>query len=186
MDMKMKWNSKYKERLNQSKVVEPNARLMNMAHYLKGGIALDLACGLGGNSFYLGQLGYQVEAIDISDIAIDCIQKQAKRNQLQIHAQVSDLTAFNQLDFSECSFDVVVMTYYLDRSLFPSVKKLVKKKGYFFMETFFQSSLTENQGVSNQYKLRPQELLTEFAEWNVLFFEENEREGRQTIFCKKS
>jgi len=27
--------------------------------------------------------------------------------------------------------------------------------------------------------------LNEFADWNILLFEENELEGRQTIFCQK-
>ncbi|MDR6123102.1 hypothetical protein QFZ87_002699 [Bacillus sp. SLBN-46] len=53
------------------------------------------------------------------------------------------------------------------------------------METFYQSPIDENQGVSNQYKLQPKELLTEFGDWKVHFFEEVDNESRQTIFCKK-
>ena len=185
MNSRTKWNTKYKERLNQLEVPEPNPRLKSLSAYLNGGTALDLACGLGGNSLFLARMNYKVQAIDISDVAINYIQKQAAKDHLKIEPRVSDLTQINNLQLQEQSFNLVVFSYYLDRSLFPFVKRIIKEDGYFFMETFYQSPLTENQGVSKQYKLQPKELLAEFGDWNVLFFEENEQEGRQTIFCQK-
>jgi tellurite methyltransferase len=185
MNSRMKWNSKHKERLDQQRPPEPNPRLKNLSAYLTGGRALDLACGLGGNSFFLARLNYKVEAIDISDVAIQYIQEQVSRDNLTIHPKVCDLMEINNQLWRNQSYDLVVITYYLDRSLFPFVKNLVKEEGYFFMETFYQSPQTENLGVSNQYKLQPKELLTEFSDWKVLLFEENEQEGRQTIFCQK-
>ena len=185
MNSRMKWNSKHKERLDQQRPPEPNPRLKNLSAYLTGGTALDLACGLGGNSIFLAQLNYEVEAIDISDVAIHYIQEQVSRDNLTIHPKICDLTELNNKHWRNQSFDLVIITYFLDRSLFPLVKTLVKQDGYFFMETFYQSPLDENQGVSNQYKLQPKELLTEFGDWKVHFFEEVENESRQTIFCKK-
>ncbi|WP_413298991.1 methyltransferase domain-containing protein [Bacillus sp. 1P10SD] len=185
MNSRMKWNSKHKERLDQQRPTEPNSRLKDLPAYLTGGRALDLACGLGGNSFFLARLNYEVEAIDISDFAIHYIQEQVSRDNLTIHPKVCDLTELKNQHWCNQSFDLVVITYFLDHSLFPIVKTLVKQDGYFFMETFYQSPLDGNQGVSNQYKLQPKELLTEFSDWKVLLFEENEHEGRQTIFCQK-
>jgi tellurite methyltransferase len=49
MDSKSKWNLKYEERLIQNEEPTPNKRF-----------ALDLACGLGGNSLFLAQLNYKV------------------------------------------------------------------------------------------------------------------------------
>jgi tellurite methyltransferase len=184
METGTKWNTKYKEQLEQKKSPLANQRLENLSLYLKGGRALDIACGLGGNSLFLAKMNYQVQAVDISDIAITYIQEQAAKHNLTIDPQKCDLTDLNKLQWPSDSFNLVVITYYLDRELFPTVKRIIAENGYFFMETYFQSP-QNNQKISNQYKLRPRELLSEFEDWKILFYEENEQEGRQTIFCQK-
>ncbi|MCM3567632.1 bifunctional 2-polyprenyl-6-hydroxyphenol methylase/3-demethylubiquinol 3-O-methyltransferase UbiG [Neobacillus mesonae] len=185
MDDKTKWNSKYKKRLKEFTEPVPNARLLNLSHYLKGGKALDIACGLGGNSFFLAEKNYQVEAVDLSEAAIHYVQEQARKYQFQIDTKVCDLTKWNKLNWNPSSFDLVVMTYYLDRSLFPKVKDIVKENGYLFMETFYNSPKTVGKSVSSRYKLMSKELAAEFGDWTIHFFEENEQEGRQSIFCQK-
>jgi tellurite methyltransferase len=185
MNSRIKWNAKHKDRLKSVRVPEPNPRLMKQSGYLTGGEALDLACGIGGNSIFLARLNYEVQALDISDVAIQFIRKQVAKNNLSIHPVVCDLTELRLQPWCKQSFDLVVITYYLDRLLFPIIKSLIKEKGYFFMETFYQSRQTETSRVSNQYKLQPKELLTEFSDWKVLFFEECETEGRQSVFCQK-
>ncbi|MEH7355636.1 class I SAM-dependent methyltransferase [Neobacillus drentensis] len=185
MNTKSKWNTKHKDRLSDLIEPAPNPRLKDLSAYLNGGTALDLACGLGGNSLFLARLNFQVEAVDISDVAISYIQERAINDKLTIHPIVCDLTIWNELNWQNNSFDSVVITYYLDRTLFPLVKSIIKENGYFFMETYYQSPQNVNQGVSNQYKLQPKELLVEFGDWKVLMFEENKQEGRQTIFCQK-
>ena len=183
MNHQDKWNKKHEDRLNDLKELQPNARLKNLSLYMKGGKALDIACGLGRNSIFLAQSGYEVLAVDFSEVATELIQKEALEKSLEISTLTADLTNFESLPMEKHSCDFVNMTYYLDRSLFPFIKKLIKPNGYFFMETYY---LTPNaQKVSDQYKLQSNELLTEFRGWKVLFFEENEQEGRQTIFCQK-
>jgi tellurite methyltransferase len=78
------------------------------------------------------------------------------------------------------------LTYYLDRSLFPLIKEVIRTDGYLFFETFYDNGANGNQHISNTYKLKSNELLSEFREWKILFFEENEQEGRQTIFCQNT
>ncbi|MGJ7922642.1 class I SAM-dependent methyltransferase [Neobacillus sp. LXY-4] len=185
MNPKTKWNSKHKERINNAEEPAPNERLMKLSSYLNGGLALDLACGLGGNSVFLARLNYEVEAIDISEVAIQYIAEQAAIHKLEMDAHMYDLTEMNHLKLHHSSYNLVVITYYLDRSLFPLVKSIIKENGYFFMETFYLSPYNKNEGVSNQYKLYSNELLTEFADWKILYYEENEQDGRQTIFCEK-
>lgn len=182
MDSKTKWNAKYQQKLEQLEKLEPNPRLKKISYLLKGGTALDLACGLGENSVFLARLNYQVQAIDISEVAIQFVRKQAEFENLSIEPVVRNLSDW---EGSNQAYDLVVITYYLDRTLLSKVKNLIKEKGYIFMETFYQVPNRVNTGISVQYKLQPKELLEVFKDWNVLFFEENEEEGRQMIFCQK-
>jgi tellurite methyltransferase len=186
MNVKDKWNLKHSDRLTHLKEPQPNPRLKKLASYFKeGGTALDIACGLGGNSLFLAGMNNQVEAIDISDVAINHVQELAAKENLSVQPRVADLTEMNALSRQNDPFDFIIMSYYLDRSLFPVVKDLLKNGGYFFMETYYQSPFTQNQMVSDQFKLQSNELLAEFGDWKVLYFEENEQEGWQSIFCQK-
>lgn len=184
MDPKHKWNDKHKNRLKSLEQLAPNARLKKLLPYLTGGSALDFACGLGANSLFLAEIGYEVQALDISDVAIQYIKEEAGKQELPVQAFVGDLTDYSNLNLKESSFDLVVITYYLDRLTFPFVKSIIKEDGYLFMETFYLSPHNETQGVSNQYKLRSNELLSVFGDWQVHFYEENIQEGRQTVFVR--
>lgn len=185
MDSQKKWNQKYSDKLMDRVLPEPNRRLVELTAYLDGGSAIDLASGLGGNSLYLAEHGYDVSALDISEVAIQFVQEQADQHNLNITASIADLTK-DTAAFSNHKYDLAVMTYYLDRSLFPLIKQVLNTDGYMFFETFYKNDSAAQKHVSNEYKLNSNELLNEFREWKILFFEENEQEGRQTIFCQKT
>lgn len=184
-ESKDKWNQRYKEKLNSGKVHSINGRLKNLEHYfVNGGKALDFACGLGQNSLFLAEKGYTVQAVDISDVAIKYLQEKAREKQLDVVGRVEDLTVRSSLNFSENSFDLIITTNYLDRDILPYLQAAVRESGLFFMETFYQQDKYLH-GVSERYQLTSQELLTEFTGWQILYYEENEQEGRQTVFCRK-
>jgi len=185
MNIRNKWNLKHSNRINQLEEHLPNVRLKTNSHQLEGGLALDLACGLGMNSFYLAQQNYEVHAVDISEVAIQYVKEQATKHSLPIYPCLCDLTDCKKLKLAANTYDLVVITYFLDRTIFPLVKSIVKEKGYFFMETFYNSPLNKNQDISNEYKLQPKELLSIFDNWKIHFYEENEQEGRQTVLCQK-
>lgn len=185
MDDKTKWNKKYIERIEKKEAGEANERLVNLlTTYKNGREALDVACGLGTNSMFLAKNGFKVHAVDISDVAIKELNRKISEEQLPIQGHVCDLTKANINLFSD-SYDLIINTYYLDRSLFPLIKNLVKQNGYLFMETFFLSPCNTNKHISDTYKLHSQELIKEFSNWQILYFEEDEGEGRQTILVRK-
>jgi tellurite methyltransferase len=185
MEAKEKWDNKYQDIISSKEEREPNERLLKVTPHIKGESAIDIACGLGGNSFFLAESGFNVTALDISDVAINFVSEQAEIRGLEIRAYAADMSKGTDFPFPAESYDLAVITYYLDRSIFPQVKEMVKSKGYFFMETFFKTSVPGKKTVSEKFKLESNELLREFIDWTILFFEECEYERRQTILCKK-
>ncbi|WP_141014058.1 SAM-dependent methyltransferase [Nocardioides sambongensis] len=55
----------------------PNQRLVEQASELDPGTALDVACGEGGDALWLAGRGWQVTAVDISQVALDKVAAHA-------------------------------------------------------------------------------------------------------------
>ena len=68
---KIRWDKKYKTQILPTKTVEVVKRYANLA---KGKKALEIACGMGRNAKFLAKQGFEVEALDISPIAIKSLQ----------------------------------------------------------------------------------------------------------------
>lgn len=65
------------------------ARLVSPPHH--AGIVLDCACGIGTQSIALAQLGYSVEASDLSSAEIARAQREASRRHLSIAFRTDDM-----------------------------------------------------------------------------------------------
>jgi SAM-dependent methyltransferase len=122
---------------------------------------LDLACGLGGNALMLAEQGLEVTAWDLSPVAIQRLSEIAGRRGLcNLLAEVRDL---EQSPLPVQSFDVIVVSYYLDRDLVPHIIAALKPGGLLFYQTFTRIALGE-QGPSNpEYRLGDNELLQLFG-----------------------
>ena len=56
------------------------------------GLALDIACGQGTNALALAALGMEVDAWDISAVAIEQLKDAAHRQRLAVNARIVDIT----------------------------------------------------------------------------------------------
>lgn len=70
------WDWRYGER-EQSWSGRPNAALVDMVEDMPPGRALDLGAGEGGDAIWLARQGWQVTAVDISEVAIDRARRAA-------------------------------------------------------------------------------------------------------------
>jgi len=151
-----KWNARYAY-ANQS-APRPADVLIKGAEYLPQlGLAVDIACGLGGNAFFLAEQGFSVQAWDISSAAITSIQQRSESQtpQPSVVAALRDVVA----DPPEPnSFDVIVVSRFLDRSLCSSLVAALRPNGVLFYQTF-------TAGLSNP------DFLLESNELSVLFNE---------------
>src|SRR3989338_848709 len=73
------WNAKYTIGAYASSK-NPRRLLIELFPLLPRGRALDIACGEGRNAIFLAKNGYNVDAIDISDIAIERGKKTAEKD----------------------------------------------------------------------------------------------------------
>jgi SAM-dependent methyltransferase len=88
--------------------IEPNIFLVPRANELTPGRALDLACGEGRNALWLAERGWDVTAVDFSEVAVERGRAWAEERGLTVDFQVADVIEFTP---AAGAFDLVVLFY---------------------------------------------------------------------------
>jgi len=117
--------------------------------------ALDIACGFGGTSLYLASLGYQVDAVDVSGVALAQARAEASRRGLHISLIQADLTRWW---VPPSCYDLIVVRYYLNRDLMPQVSRGLRASGLLFVETRNVRYLSVRAGFDPAFLLQFGEL----------------------------
>lgn len=167
MSDQTKWDAIYR-----NKEYSPTASfvLTQNQHLLpRHGVALDLACGQGGNAVLLAKAGLDVSAWDISSIAIKQLQDFTALNNVTINGQVRDVVASPP---EANSLDVLVVSFFLDRGLCKHLLAALRPGGLLFYQTYCQQKV-EQQGPSNaNFLLADNELLSLFSTMKVRVYRE--------------
>jgi len=134
----------------------PTPLLVETAQELPPGRALDLACGNGRNAAWLAEHGWKVTAVDRSPVAIPAVD-----------THVADLEK-HEFPIGEASWDLIVVSLYLQRDLFEPIKRGLKPGGIaivivLMMEPGHEQSL---------FRVRPGELAKYFEGWEILHYYE--------------
>jgi len=166
-DIQTKWDTIYNNKENSptsSLVLTQNQHLLP-----QNGTALDLACGQGGNAMLLAKAGLEVSAWDVSLVAIKQLRSFADLNNLTINAQVRDVvTSPPEVN----SLDVLVVSFFLDRSLCRQLLAALRPRGLLFYQTYCQQKV-DQQGPSNtDFLLADNELLSLFSTMKVRVYRE--------------
>ena len=170
-DSKPDWNDRWRERADQPFTVDP--WLLAVAPLLPhSGRALDLACGRGRHALFLAERGLSVTALDRSAEALAQLHHEATRRALAIETRQVDLEAAPQLP--PACFDVVLLFFYLQRSLLPQLREAVRPGGLIVMRTFSSAGPFPGGPENPDFVLRPGELLEIFAGWEILRHEEGQ------------
>ncbi len=168
-----KWDRRYAQGPADSPA--PAQVLSEYAHLLpESGTALDLACGRGGNALFLARRGLEVHAWDISKAAIDGLGHQAKSEGLEIRTCECDV---NESPPSSNMFDVICVSFYLERAIAGQIMEALKPRGLLFYQTFTHERVTDDGPGNPSYRLGPNELLELFAPLHVLAYREEGRTG---------
>lgn len=149
----------------------PAAWLVEHAPLLpRHGRALDVACGDGRNARLLARLGLDVDAVDVSDVAIDALRATAAERAPGVRPRVLDL---EREPLPEHAYDVVVSFLYLQRDLFAALERALRPGGWLLFETFARAHVVElGNRISPDYVLGANELLHAFASLHVRHYRE--------------
>lgn len=162
-----KWDSIY-ETCDHSEPIE--VLITNSFLLPKTGCALDLACGLGENALLLAELGLQTQAWDVSSIALNRLKQRAKQQNLEISTKQLFVMA-NLLPKN--TFDVIVVSRFLDRSLSDAIIAALKSGGLLYYQTFVREKLADSGPKNPDFLLQRNELLELFSELKVVAYREN-------------
>lgn len=106
--MKDKWNKKYASE-DYFFGKNPNDFFKETIDKLEPGKALFIGEGEGRNSVYAASIGWDVDAIDISDVGMTKAKKLADEKNVEINYQLSDAFQYN---YSENYYDAIFLIYF--------------------------------------------------------------------------
>jgi len=134
---------------------------------------VDIAGGTGRHAVPLARLGKRVVLVDISSLAVAT----ARAAEATIDGVIADVA---NLPLSPGRFGVVLVTNFLDRTIFPELVRLVAPGGFLVYETYTTEHLElVSRGLaraptSTEYLLRPGELRELVAPLTVIEYQEGE------------
>lgn len=177
---KIKWDKKYQENPELLQDRDVSKKLKYIVNNIQGKTALDLACGTGRNSIYLANYGFEVEALDISEVAINALKEKDITN---VSTQLIDLEGFIPM---QNTYDLIVMTNYLDREIIPHLSRALKQNGVLFIETYMDHEDNNKSKSNPAFLLKKDELKTYFDDkFEVLQYEEFDNESYEMFRMKK-
>jgi ubiquinone/menaquinone biosynthesis C-methylase UbiE len=101
-------------------------------YFPKDGKLLDIGCGQGQDSRYFAENGYNVTALDFSEVGIKIAKE--KSNYPNLEYKISDISA--TLPFDDSSFDIIyshLAIHYFSKdkteSIFKEIKRVLKSEG---------------------------------------------------------
>jgi rhodanese-related sulfurtransferase len=176
----------------------PSSWLVDNADLLpQGGRALDVACGAGRHALLLAAAGFDVTAIDRDTAALDRLRLQSERLGLPLKTEVIDLESGDTGKAAESaaaragsqeaaappqvlapdSYDLVLVTRYLYRPLFPHLIRSLAPGGTLIYETFLEQQAERGHPKNPAFLLKPGELSTLIAPLTILRHREGDYDG---------
>lgn len=177
--LKQRWDQRHAEAVDLGQVA---GVLAENLHLLPAtGEALDLACGRGASALQLARAGLRVTAWDLSSVAIGRLSRGAQEQGVPVVAEVRDVIA-NPPPADR--FDIILVSYFLERSLAPALMAALRPGGLLFYQTFSRIAVS-NDGPSNPtYRLGDNELLQLFRPLNLRLYREEGRLGDTARGCR--
>ena len=188
-DDQIRWDRQHAETQTEPDAAPFMREIFESQHWdVAPGRALDIACGSGRHALFLAERGFDVNAVDISSVALAHGAERARKKSLSISWQQADL---ENCTHETAAYDLIVNIDYLQRSLLPVIKAALRVGGFVIFETYLIDQQTIGHPKNPNYLLRHNELLDEFRDFRVLYYREGRlinhhgRSFRAGIFAQK-
>jgi tellurite methyltransferase len=169
------WNQRYQEGSHAS--LEPDPFFVRAyrefvePRFKYVGRALDLAGGVGRHALYLAERGWLVTLMDISEVALKQARRQAELLDVHIFAEQTDLT---EAQLPEDAFDLIVVFFYLERSLLSQTAAALRPGGVLIYKTYTEEQQKLSGGPTHpMHLLQSGELKSAFADLEILHYNES-------------
>ncbi len=148
--------------------------------------ALDVACGAGRNALYLAILGYSVDAVDISTVALGALEGEARARGLsdRVRSLAVDLDIWRP---KPAAYALAVQIAFFDPQSLPSVLAAVKPGGLLILEAFNPRRLETRPTFNPAHLIGPGVLPAALAGWSIVHHDEaaGERGDRTQIVAQR-
>ena len=179
---RIKWNRKFSEMPDLLALRPPSAMVERWFHEARGKKALDLACGGGRHTRFLSKQGFEVDAVDISSVALEKLSEYVDKKRVRLIE--ADLETYA---LPKAQYDLIVKTNYLDRDLIERAKVALKRGGIMIVETYMADPENEKRDSNPDYLLQSGELPEIFSQgFEILEYREFWNESYEKYRMKKA
>jgi SAM-dependent methyltransferase len=171
-DDRERWNEKYSTDEEFELPDDPIPELERRIETLPPGRALDVATGTGRNARFLAGEGYDVDAVDVSDEALDRAASGAEREGVEVNWIRSDIDGF---EFGAEAYDVITVSFFAALDRLPDIEEALAPGGVLVYEHHLRSSEDIDIGPSDRYRYPSNHLLHACLDLTILHYEERTR-----------
>ena len=181
-DQRARWDIKYEQGLPS--LTEPDPFFISAYERFvnpslpKPSVALDLAGGLGRHALWLASRSWQVTVVDVSDVAIGKLRQAAVELNVNVDLFVGDAAEYK---FEPARFDLIVLFYHLDRSLFSKIVSALKPGGLLICKMSLRWDSGESLMTATTNPLQRNELPSLLPELDVLHHQERPVRDRGVV-----
>ncbi len=149
----------------------------------RGGRCLDVACGLGAQSLWAAQQGYDVVSLDASEVAITALNSAAVSAGLRdrIDSRVVDLDDGLPTDLAS-SFSLVVCQRFRDPQLFNQLVYMLQPGGVLVITVLSRVGVN---GEAGPFHAPPGDLVCTFRQLDVDIVRSVELDGEATLVARR-
>ena len=181
------WNRRYRRGSHHSAkpdpfLVEAFDEYIGPA-FRDGGTALDVAGGVGRHAVWLAKRNWKVTLVDISEVGLGQAKENAGALASRIKFAATDLAhlppprSAHGFSLGRAAYDVILVFFYLERSLFRRLVGALKPGGMLIYKTYTVDQMNLPGGPSHPlHLLKHNELLRAFKGLRVLYYRETFRE----------